>query len=44
MTVSVNHTPEFWDNFKFVLKECQGKGIYLVKDPTEVDPNDNCVA
>lgn len=23
---------------------CQGKGIFLVKDPLEVDPNDNCVA
>jgi cystathionine beta-lyase family protein involved in aluminum resistance len=32
MTVSVNHTPEFWDNFKFVLKECQGKGIYKCID------------
>jgi hypothetical protein len=32
MTVSINHTPEFWDNFKFVLKECQDKGIYKCID------------
>jgi cystathionine beta-lyase family protein involved in aluminum resistance len=32
MTVSIDHTPEFWDNFKFVLKECQGKGIYKCID------------
>ena len=23
---------------------CQGKGIYLVKDPCDVNPEDNCVA
>lgn len=31
----------------FIIKPenlCQGKGIYLVKDPREVDPADNCVA
>ena len=32
MTKSIGHTPEFWDNFKFVLKECQGKGIYQCID------------
>ena len=28
MTNSIGHTQEFWDNFKFVLKECQYNGIY----------------
>jgi len=28
MTKSIGHTSEFWDNFKFVLKECQNDGIY----------------
>ena len=28
MTKSVGHKSDFWDNFKFVLKECQKKGIY----------------
>jgi len=28
MTTSIGHTQEFWDNFKFVLKECQNNGIY----------------
>ena len=32
MTLSIGHTPEFWDNFKFVLKECQGHGIYKCID------------
>jgi hypothetical protein len=32
MTVSINHTQEFWDNFKFLLKECQDKGIYKCID------------
>jgi len=32
MTTSIGHTSEFWDNFKFVLKECQGKGIYQCID------------
>ena len=28
MTKSIGHTDEFWDNFKFVLKNCQGSGLY----------------
>jgi len=32
MTISIGHKQEFWDNFKFVLKECQKKGIYKCID------------
>ena len=32
MTKSVGHTEEFWDNFKFVLKECQEAGLYKCID------------
>ena len=31
----------------FIIKPenmCQGRGIYLVKDPTDVDHTENCVA
>lgn len=28
MTISLNHTEEFWDNFKFLLKEATLIGIY----------------
>tara|TARA_B100000989_G_scaffold272419_1_gene229841 strand:- start:38 stop:634 length:597 start_codon:yes stop_codon:yes gene_type:complete len=28
MTISVGHKKEFWDNFKFVLKEAKNIGIY----------------
>jgi predicted metal-dependent hydrolase len=28
MTKSIGHKPDFWENFKFVLKECQKNGIY----------------
>lgn len=34
-------------NETFIIKpenQCQGKGIYLVRDPTDVDPTDNVVA
>ena len=41
MTVSVNHTQEFWDNFKFVLKECQDKEIYKCID-FSVTPQSYC--
>lgn len=27
-TKSLNHTDEFWDNFKFVLENCQKHGLY----------------
>ena len=28
MTISIGHDDEFWNNFKFVLKECQNNGLY----------------
>ena len=28
MTKSIGHEDEFWNNFKFVLKECQKNGLY----------------
>jgi hypothetical protein len=28
MTISIGHEDEFWNNFKFMLKECQNNGIY----------------
>lgn len=28
MTKTIGHKPDFWENFKFVLKECQKNGIY----------------
>jgi len=28
MTISIGHTDEFWENFKFVLKVAQDSGIY----------------
>lgn len=41
MTKSIGHTEEFWDNFKFVLEECQKSGIYKCIDFT-VDPKAYC--
>lgn len=32
MTNSKGHTDEFWNNFKFVLKECQDNGMYKCID------------
>ena len=32
MTVSVGHTEEFWDNFKFVLENAQSENIYKCVD------------
>lgn len=32
MTKSVGHTEEFWDNFKFVLENCQKEGLYKCID------------
>ena len=32
MTISVGHHEEFWENFKFVLGECQKNGIYKCID------------
>ena len=31
-TVSIGHTPEFWDNFKWILKEAFGTGTYKSQD------------
>ena len=34
-------------NDTYIIKPenlCQGRGIYLVKDPNDVDPSENCVA
>lgn len=32
MTLSIGHTPEFWDNFKFMLKEAVDAGLYTRVD------------
>jgi predicted metal-dependent hydrolase len=32
MTVSIGHEPEFWNNFKVLLKEAVGLGIYQKED------------
>lgn len=32
MTESIGHTPEFWDNFRFILKNAIQKGYYQVQD------------
>lgn len=32
MTKSIGHNPDFWENFKFVLKECQKNGLYKCID------------
>lgn len=31
-TKSIGHTPEFWDNFKWILKEAVNVGIYKSQD------------
>jgi predicted metal-dependent hydrolase len=31
-TVSIGHTPEFWDNFKWILKEAVGTNTYISQD------------
>lgn len=31
-TVSVGHTPEFWDNFKWVLKQAVKADVYVYQD------------
>jgi predicted metal-dependent hydrolase len=35
MTKSVGHKPEFWNNFKFVLENCQEEGLYKCIDFTK---------
>lgn len=32
MTESIGHTQEFWDNFRFILKNAIQKGYYTVQD------------
>lgn len=32
MTKSTGHTPEFWDNFKFLLEEAEEAGVYKSVD------------
>lgn len=32
MTKSIGHTPEFWDNFKFLLEEAIKIGVYKYQD------------
>jgi len=32
MSVSTGHTPEFWDNFKFILKNAIDAGVYRYQD------------
>ena len=32
MTTSVGHTPEFWDNFKRLLKEAIANDLYVKED------------
>lgn len=41
MTTSVGHTPEFWENFKFVLENCQAANIYQCIDFSK-DPRAYC--
>ena len=31
-TKSIGHTPEFWDNFKWILKEAVGTNTYISQD------------
>ena len=31
-TKSIGHTPEFWDNFKWILKEAVNTGVYKSQD------------
>lgn len=31
-TVDVGHTPKFWENFRFIIKEAVGLGIYTDRD------------
>jgi hypothetical protein len=32
MTESIGHTQEFWDNFRFILKNAIQKGYYTIQD------------
>lgn len=41
MTLSTGHTPEFWDNFKFLLHEAVGAGLYRPVDYSK-EPAEYC--
>ena len=41
MTKSVGHTPEFWENFKRLLKESLEDGLYI-KENYSKDPKEYC--
>ena len=41
MTKSVGHTPEFWDNFKRLLKEAINENLYTKEDYTN-NPKEYC--
>jgi hypothetical protein len=40
-TVSIGHKQEFWDNFKFLLVEAEGIGIYIPENYKE-EPTEFC--
>lgn len=41
MTISVDHSPEFWDNFRFVLANCIHWGVYKEQNFKE-NPQEYC--
>ena len=41
MTKSVGHTPEFWDNFKRLLKESVDSNLYIKENYSE-NPKEYC--
>ena len=41
MTKSVGHTPEFWDNFKRLLKESVDNNLYI-KENYSQNPKEYC--
>jgi hypothetical protein len=41
MTLSTGHTPEFWDNFKFLLHEAVDAGLYMPVDYSK-EPAEYC--
>ena len=41
MTEEIGHTPKFWDNFRFILKEAVDIGLYTVVDYSK-SPQDYC--
>lgn len=40
-TTDVGHTPKFWENFRFIIKEAVGLGVYADKDYS-VSPVNYC--